>query len=806
MSEVRDKLNQLQLPTEAQAFVEQIMKQSEHDQVVVGFFGSFSVGKSELINNLIEHQGFLPTHTNETTAVVTTITSGAENKIDLIYKDGQVEATSIDQLHALVAGGNVSGIEKIAIALREPEWLKVVTLIDTPGRNTKYAAHIEASKQAIIDADAAVYVLPWQGLTAEDIVYLKDLVIYQSNLYFILNKVDRIEEAQGQTIEDVRKNVEQELAALLGKVFPVYALSAKTGFNLSVFKDEFIPQVTGNIIQLKQQRFLYAMNEFITRHAVTIENEIKMMELANLEGEQALRDQKRKIEVEQTKLQAHVDKELSILKEVLASLQVDTTGFIEATLRDSIKQIRMKLLDSLQIQQQEQLNNIVESQFLTARNKIYQRFADRLSEVMANKNLFKLSELDITDVNIQIQEPSLEDLKLRYEERLQEIETQFEQRKKRLEILLDQQQEPGMKSEMQELQQSLQELEEQLFKEYVPKYVDDVNFDPNKATKIFKAIGVAGDIAASIALAVATAGASAGAQAAGKAGAEVAKQTGKAVGKEVAEQAAKQVVKETGKAIGKEATEKAVQQVVKVSGKAVGKEVVEQAAKQIVKETAEEVAKQAGKETLKKVGLESLKVLSKLTSPVETAATAIGQAIDGGRKAEQVLDKEHRQKFFMKKQQIESQYHSKKNELQQLKEQQKSNATIVQNIELKLEQIERSKEEEFRKLEQAMKRDQAQLQKRKLEEMVKEQLEALQLSEQEKYNSWVKLEMDKAYLLLENTLPSYYDDQFSQLIEKMKSIEVDSNQNQGTITNRLAELQHALSICKELQLLMQHDD
>ena len=44
----------------------------------------------------------------------------------------------------------MSGIEKINVSLLEPEWLRHVEFIDTPGRNTKFTAHVEASKKQLL--------------------------------------------------------------------------------------------------------------------------------------------------------------------------------------------------------------------------------------------------------------------------------------------------------------------------------------------------------------------------------------------------------------------------------------------------------------------------------------------------------------------------------------------------------------------------------------------------------------------------------------------------------------------------------
>lgn len=766
MEDLRLDFTKLQFSSKEKNLVEQLIRQSELEQVVIGFFGPFSVGKSELLNRIVGQDGLLPTHTNETTAIVTSIIYGNEDKIELIYKDGHVENTSRENLHTLVAGENVTSIEKITVTLTEPEWLKQIEFIDTPGRNTKFTAHVETSKEAIINANVAVYVLPWQGITAEDIVYLKELMIYQSNLYFILNKVDRIEEGQGQTIDDVLLNVKKELADQLGKDFLVYAVSAKTGFNLSIFQNEFIPKVFTNIKKLKHKRFIHTIDGLIARHVHSIENEIKMLELANSHDEQALHDHKRKLELEQTKLNDHVDKELSILKEVLGGIQADARAFIETTLRLAVKQLKNKLLNQYTQQYKtETINTIVNNCLLTARNEIYFWFEAKVNEAMVDKKQFKITELESLNVNIEYQEPSFEELQERYQNRLQKLAAQYDERKNRLQQMLTDTTENGLGTEIEEVQQVMHQIEEQMHEEYVPNYKLDENFDPTKATKISKLIGQAGDVVLGVVGGILTSGVSTSAQIAGKAGAEAAKQTGKQVTKQIT----KQVVKETGK--------------------------------EVVKQTA----KQAGKEALKRIGIKSLKVIGNFTSPVETVATKIGEVIDSNRKENLVLDTEHRQKFFMKKQQIESQFQFKTNELSQLREQQRANATLVRNIEGKIKRVDQNKEEELKKLEQSIKQDQARLNKIRFEESIQEQMDSLCIGEQDKFKSWVKLELDRVMLMLENTLPSYYKDELSKLTQQIETIETESKLNKGTINDRLSALHQELSSCIDLKQGILHD-
>ena len=150
----------------------------------------------------------------------------------------------------------------------------------------------------------------------------------------------------------------------------MYAISAKTGFNFSKFKEELIPQITSNIKELKQSRFTHAIGELIEKHILSIQNEIQALKLTTLQDKQAVQDQKRKIEMEQTRLDDHVKKELSLLKEALKHLQVDADSFIEATLGEVIKEIKTRVNEMYEKRNNgEELQQIIENHLLTARNK-----------------------------------------------------------------------------------------------------------------------------------------------------------------------------------------------------------------------------------------------------------------------------------------------------------------------------------------------------------------------------------------------------------------------------------------------------
>lgn len=72
------QVKQLPLREEDQRFLQLIEQQAKEQAMTLGVFGSFSVGKSALINALLGQPEFLPTHTNETTALPTISFTGKQ--------------------------------------------------------------------------------------------------------------------------------------------------------------------------------------------------------------------------------------------------------------------------------------------------------------------------------------------------------------------------------------------------------------------------------------------------------------------------------------------------------------------------------------------------------------------------------------------------------------------------------------------------------------------------------------------------------------------------------------------------------
>ncbi|WP_313352378.1 dynamin family protein, partial [Exiguobacterium sp.] len=457
-------LKQLPLLQEDLEFLETIEAQASTHEIEIAVLGSFSVGKSALINTLIGEGNFLPTHTNETTAIPTYVSGADEDKVEVEFVDGHTQVITVEDLHAFVAGGNVDGIDSILLSKTSPNWLQGMTIIDTPGRNTKFNAHIEASESALLSADVIIYVMPWQGLTLEDIVYIKHILLYQPNLHFIINKIDRVDETQGVSIDELVAKVTKDLFTQLGKTYPVHAVSATTGKNIKAVLD-LLANLKKEMTAVKARRF---------DHALQVN-----LEIAN------------QIDSMQTLLYRTAEEVEEFIHSNYFTLETRLKSLVHQNL--SIDVLTLK----------------IEDEVLTTRNAIFETVQEKLKNIVGESFILSLNEEMNKTVNLHITEPDLFHFQQKHDNERQRL-------LKRVESVATELQHLPVEVVDEErhlrLTQEIEGLTDELVERYVPQYIIDESADDQTATKIASAIGFVGDIGLAIGLAAVTAGASAGVQ------------------------------------------------------------------------------------------------------------------------------------------------------------------------------------------------------------------------------------------------------------------------------------------------------
>lgn len=750
------QIKQLPLREEDTVFIEAIEQQAQEKQMKLGIFGSFSVGKSALINALIGNTQLLPTHTNETTAVPTYILGADEDRIDVYKFNGEMKTINSLQLHALKAGAEVNEIEKINVYRTAPSWLKDITLIDTPGRNTKFQAHIDASEQALVTSDAVLYVMPWQGLTLEDIVYIKHILRYQPNLYFVINKVDRIDEAQGITVEQLQQRVATDLQEQLGKSYPVYAVSATTGLNIDVLYTQFLVPLKEQIQQLKQSRFEHAFQQFLQHEKERITQQIQLFEQAAAEDNNDFEAQKQALQIKYEQVNIDVANNVEQVRATLFTAEQELKAYIQKSYSDLEVQLKNLLKLNLSV---EQLTLKAEDIVVTKRNEVFEVLCGRIQKIVGEEVSLEIQQLQGNGVDIQISQPNFALLQEQYESERMKVMAKLENAQQQLVDLPE-----GEASDIQRerLLKEIEVLTERAVEQFVPQYIVDESFDASKATKIASTIGFVGDMALAAGLAIATSGGSAAAQVGGKVAA-----------------------KETAKQLTKKATSE------------VAKEAAKQARKKVVQELAEKTliagVQAASNKSDNKV-LKAAQALDKFTSPVQTIAKKIGESIDSTRSQPVQEDMQYRRDFFARKYELESERDAKLIQLQELEQRAQMNEKMKQEVAQKRSQVEQASQQKLEQLEKNYEQQLQQAHEKHINDEIAMQLQLILSAEEQQLNDWFKTEFATILNTVEKMLPQQLQQQLQSWEDQIQHVEHLKAQGASKITEQLSTLQQNLKV------------
>ena len=706
---------------------------SLQDQTVrVGVFGSFSVGKSELLNRIIG-KSLLPTHTNESTTILTTIGYG-EPEIHATTTDGEIEFVSSEEFSQYVASGTQKNWTSIHIATSELANQPTLQLVDTPGRNTKYAHHISMTEEAMLRCDAAVYVMSWQGLTAEDILYLKQLIPYQPNLYFVINKIDHLSET---SLQEVMEHTTNQLIEELGKYYPLVAVSAKTGAGLSQVTEQLIPDLVTNTQALKESRFVHAMIHWLDQVTVRLEQDLYLQKLSADETGEQLQEAMERVHLQKNQLNEQVEIELSQFHESLKQTYKKMKEIIEEQLEWAQNQLGSQLMTKLD-------ENVAQEVLIELRRNVHDSVKRELDGLLSGIR-YTLQPIE-GDVTVSFNAWSFDEFQQAYDERRQRMVEEHEAKLAEIAIV----ESDSSAEAVQILRDELEKLQDMLHQPYDPVYVVDESFDPHKMEKTMKMVGRVADIGAAVALAVMTSGASAAAQVGGKV---AAKEVGKATGKAIAKESLKAGAKKTGEQIAKEAMKAAARQQAKQTAKVITKTLVEETAKRSNPNDAS-----------------MWKALDQITSPLETVAVRIGKSMDADRKQDVRIDYEHQARFHAERQQVLHAFTKKQELLDEMLREASEKETLKQKIDQKRQYLQDERERQLQQLEreeiEAMKKAETQ----HIQEQVEGTVDRLIQEENEAFEQWLQLETLNIQRVMEEELPRHYREELGEWEERLTKL------------------------------------
>ncbi len=173
---------------------------ADHPFLLV-FVGSFSSGKSSLINALLGKSTVLPVGVTPTTDRITMLRYGEEEQT--------------------MRTGDVNTVFYPSPILQK------VSFVDTPGLESIFQNHEEQTRRFLHRSDAVLLVmLATQAMTARNLEYLKMLKDYGKTVIIILNQVDLL---TLEEVETVKQYVADQSRDLLGYRAEIWSMSAKQG-------------------------------------------------------------------------------------------------------------------------------------------------------------------------------------------------------------------------------------------------------------------------------------------------------------------------------------------------------------------------------------------------------------------------------------------------------------------------------------------------------------------------------------------------------------------------------------------------
>ena len=183
-------------------------------EYVIGFAGHFSAGKSSMINAL-SGEDILATSPIPTSANIVKVHKSEEDfAILYLHNERPVKFEAgydIKQVKELSKNGEL--VSQIEIGHSTSSLPAGVTVMDTPGVDSTDDAHAMSTESALHIADVVFYTMDYNHVQSElNFQFTKQLMKYNSNVYLIVNQIDKHRDAE-LSFEEFKQSVHQSFAA-----------------------------------------------------------------------------------------------------------------------------------------------------------------------------------------------------------------------------------------------------------------------------------------------------------------------------------------------------------------------------------------------------------------------------------------------------------------------------------------------------------------------------------------------------------------------------------------------------------------
>ena len=210
--------------------------------------GQFKRGKSTLLNALLGAE-LLPTDILPVTAIPTYIAAAESLSVTVLFSDDSKTPARFDVGGELSLSGFLSkyvtesgnpnnqlGVERVEIGHPAAILNQGVVLIDTPGIGSTHRHNTEVAYEVLPQCDAALFLVsPDPPITEVELNYLKDIRQHLPRTFFVLNKVDNLDDKE--RVASINFLADQ-LTPLCHATPQIIAVSARNGLKARLSGDE----------------------------------------------------------------------------------------------------------------------------------------------------------------------------------------------------------------------------------------------------------------------------------------------------------------------------------------------------------------------------------------------------------------------------------------------------------------------------------------------------------------------------------------------------------------------------------------
>jgi GTP-binding protein EngB required for normal cell division len=272
--------------------LDELEKRLSQGRFHLAVLGQVKRGKSTLLNALLG-EDVLPSSVVPLTAIPTFIQYGEQRLLRVRYNDSRPDTVMKGeptqwlnkQLMGFVTEDanpkNEKGVLQVEIT-HPADILRDVVLIDTPGIGSTYRHNTEATMNFLPQCDAALFVISADPpITEVEVAFLKEIRSRIGQLFFVLNKVDYLTNAERETALGFYRTVLTRDAGIDPgtRIFPTSArkgLHAKTSGDAQQWEESGLADVFDHLITFLAREKNRVLRDAIGRKTLDVLSDVSL--------------------------------------------------------------------------------------------------------------------------------------------------------------------------------------------------------------------------------------------------------------------------------------------------------------------------------------------------------------------------------------------------------------------------------------------------------------------------------------------------------------------------------------------------